>query len=199
MLETLILATMYELLHPRVQARGYLREPVEEARARYAAIADDIAAVASEPDEAPLFDGPGGREATALLLASIAWHESAFRKDVDACEGIRARGDHGRSIGLLQVMAGPNHEGHDPQEICRDRRLAIRLGLHVLRRARATCGGAPRAWLQSYAAGGCSIRSNAARDVCEAFEKVGKKRLTGISCDAAGPVGLRTPSAGAGS
>ena len=37
------------------------------------------------------------------------------------------------------------------------------------------------------------------RDVCEAFEKVGKKRLTGISCDAAGPVGLRTPSAGAGS
>jgi hypothetical protein len=191
MLEALLLTAMVDLLHPKFQARSYLREPLEEAEQRYGSIAEDLAAVVMDEDEAPLFHGPAAREATGLLLATIAWHESGFRKDVDACRGTLSRGDDGRSIGLLQVTAGPNYEGHTAKEICGDRRLALRLGLHVLRRAKETCSGSPRTWLQSYASGRCGLRSNVSRDVCAAFERVGSKRFTGLSCESTGPVALR--------
>ncbi len=191
MLKALILSIMIDLLHPSIQVRSYAHEPLAEAEERYEAIADDISTVAMDESEPPLFTGPAAREATAVLLSAIAWHESGFRKDVDACMGAHSKGDHGRSISLLQVMSGPNYEGHPASEICEDRRLAIRLGLHVLRRAQKACGGGPRSWLQSYAAGGCSIRSNVSRDVCTAFERVGQKHLVGISCASSGPVSLR--------
>jgi hypothetical protein len=194
MLKVLILSIMFDLLHPRVQMRSYIREPLAEAELRYESIAEDISAVAMDEDEPPLFTGPAAREATAVLLSAVAWHESGFRKDVDICKGARSKGDKGRSVGLLQVMKGPNYEGHSATEICQDRRLAIRLGLHVLRRAKETCRGGPRVWLQSYAAGGCGIRSSSARDACAAFERVGKKHLVGISCESAGPVSLRPNS-----
>jgi hypothetical protein len=195
MFNALILSMMIDLLHPKFQSRGYLKEPLVQAETRYASIADDIAAVVSDPDEEPLFDGDAGREATGLMLAAIAWHESAFRRDVDICKGAHSRGDHGRSIGLLQLMSGPNYEGHSAKDICADRKLAIRLGLHVLRRAKSTCAGSPRRWLQSYAAGGCGIRSNVSRDVCRAYERVGQKYLDGVSCASVGPVTLRSASA----
>jgi hypothetical protein len=94
----------------------------------------------------------------------------------------------------LQVMKGRNYEGHSAMEICQDRRLAIRLGLHVLRRAKETCHGGPRLWLQSYAAGFCGVNSSSARDACAAFERVGQKHLLGISCSSAGPVSARATS-----
>jgi hypothetical protein len=192
MLKALILGVMIELLHPSIQLRSYVREPVEEAERRYESIAEDLAAIVSDQNEPPVFNGPAGREATAILLSAIAWHESAFRRDVDACKGARSKGDDGRSLGLLQVMAGPNHEGYSADEICSDRRLALRLGLHVLRRAKENCSkGGPRSWLQSYASGGCGTPSNATQGVCAAFERVGTKRLNGISCSSTGPVSLR--------
>jgi hypothetical protein len=194
MLKALILSMMIDLLHPSIQMRSYVREPLADAQRRYEAIADDISAVVMDESEAPLFAGPAGREATGALLSAIAWHESGFRKDVDVCKGARSKGDNGRSIGLLQVMSGPNYEGHSASEICDDRRLAIRLGLHVLRRAKESCHGAPRNWIQSYAAGGCGIRSNVSRDVCSALERVGQKHLLGLSCSSLGPVSLKQAS-----
>jgi Transglycosylase SLT domain len=196
MLKTLILSIMIDLLHPRVQQRSYIREPLVDAQLRYESIAEDISAVAMDENEPPLFKGPAAREATAVLLSAVAWHESGFRKDVDICKGIRSKGDNGLSVGLLQVMKGRNYEGHSAREICEDRKLAIRLGLHVLRRAKETCHGGPRAWLQSYAAGGCGVNSTSSRDACAAFERVGQKHLLGISCASAGPVSRRpTPEA----
>jgi len=158
MLKAIILSIMIDLLHPSVQLRSYIREPLADAQTRYESIAEDISAVVMDETEPPLFTGPAAREATGVLLSAIAWHESGFRKDVDVCKGVRSKGDNGRSVGLLQVMAGPNYEGHTAREICEDRQLAIRLGLHVLRRAKEACHGAPRSWLQSYAAGGCGVR-----------------------------------------
>ncbi|HMJ50980.1 MAG TPA: transglycosylase SLT domain-containing protein [Polyangiaceae bacterium] len=194
MLKALILSIMIDLLHPRVQQRSYIREPLVDAEVRYESIAEDISAVAMDENEPPLFKGPAAREATAVLLSAVAWHESGFRKDVDICKGVRSKGDKGRSVGLLQVMKGRNYEGHSAIEICEDRRLAIRLGLHVLRRAKETCHGGPRVWLQSYAAGGCSVRSSSSRDACAAFERVGQKHLLGITCSSAGPVSSRPTS-----
>ena len=194
MLKAILLAIMIDLLHPSVQRRSYIREPLPDAQERYESIAEDISAVVMDENEPPLFNGPAGREATGVLLSAIAWHESAYRKDVDVCKGVRSKGDNGRSVGLLQVMAGPNYEGHSAREICQDRRLAIRLGLHVLRRAKEGCRGGPRSWLQSYAAGGCGIKSASSRDVCSAFERVGQKHLLGVSCSSVGPVSLKQTS-----
>ena len=196
MLKALILSIMIDLLHPRVQQRSYIREPLVDAQLRYESIAEDISAVAMDESEPPLFKGAAGREATAILLSAVAWHESGFRKDVDICKGIRSKGDNGLSVGLLQVMRGRNYEGHSAKEICDDRKLGIRLGLHVLRRAKETCSGGPRLWLQSYAAGFCNIDSSSSRDKCAAFERVGQKHLLGISCSSAGPISPR-PSADA--
>jgi len=194
MLKAMILSIMIDLLHPSVQLRSYIREPLADAQTRYESIAEDISAVVMDETEPPLFTGPAAREATGVLLSAIAWHESGFRKDVDVCKGVRSKGDNGRSVGLLQVMKGPNYEGHSAREICEDRRLAIRLGLHVLRRAKDACRGGPRNWLQSYAAGGCGIRSASSRDVCSAFERAGRKHLLGISCSSVGPVSLKQDS-----
>ena len=118
MLKALILSILIDLLHPSIQIRSYVREPLEEAQQRYESIADDISAVVMDDAEPPLFTGPAGREATGVLLSAIAWHESGFRKDVDVCKGVRSKGDNGKSIGLLQVMRGPNYEGHSATEIC---------------------------------------------------------------------------------
>jgi hypothetical protein len=68
------------------------------------------------------------------------------------------------------------------------------LGLHVLRRAKEGCKGAPRSWLQSYAAGGCGIKSASSRDVCSAFDRVSQKHLVGASCSSLGPVSLKQTS-----
>src|SRR5262249_4293140 len=75
------------------------REAEDEARARYQAIAQDIAAVALDENEPPLFAGEDGRTQTALLVASIASFESHFRADVDAG---KARGDNGISWCVMQ-------------------------------------------------------------------------------------------------
>jgi hypothetical protein len=175
-----------------MQARSVLPETEDEATARYETIADDVTAVAMDESEAPLFSGPAGREATGLLLAAVAWHESGYRRDVDQCEGHLARGDHGHSVGLLQIFSGPNYEGHTAKEICEDRRLAIRLGLHVLRRAKDACSrGGPSAWLRGYASGSCTAGYASARQVCNAFESIASKTMRGLSCSSAGPVTLR--------
>lgn len=194
MIESLIFAAMVELYHPKHQAVSYLREPLAKAEARYAAVAADIAEIAFEESEPPLFEGPAGREATALLLTAIAWHESGFRKDVETCHGPIAKGDHGRSIGLFQIIRGPNREGHSAKDICADRKLQIRLGLRTLRRAKEHCGGSPLTWLQAYGSGRCHTAHRAARNMCAAFERVGKDQFDGLSCRSQGPVSLKEPS-----
>jgi hypothetical protein len=188
MIESLILAAMTELYHPKHQQVSYLRETIEEAERRYEELAADIAEVAFDENEPPLFDGPAGREATALLLTAVAWHESGFRKDVETCHGPLAKGDDGRSIGLFQIMRGSNRQGYSAKQICSDRKLQVRLGLHVLRRAKERCGGAPIVWLQAYGAGRCHLAHRSARNKCAAFERIGKKHFEGLSCKSTGPV-----------
>ena len=58
-------------------------ETVDQVRARYLAIASDIATGAMSPDEPPLFSGPSGRARTALLLASIGSFEGGWQRFVE--------------------------------------------------------------------------------------------------------------------
>jgi len=63
------------------------------------------------------------------MLAAVAVGESALRSDIENC---KTKGDGGRSVGLGQVMRGPNWKGHSQREICTNRRLQLMLSLHVL-------------------------------------------------------------------
>lgn len=162
---------------PVVPAGG---EEPEAARARYASIAEDIAHVASEPSEPPLFRGNRARERTALVLAALAFEESGLRADVDRGECTRGdpRGDSDgcEAVSLWQVHArgGIALEGvtfrkvlgnsafiasHpdlvvvQPEDLARDRVLAVRVALHMARRSlgnwtrgRAARGDAERFW-----------------------------------------------------
>lgn len=74
------------------------------------------------------------RLATSLgvnLLSTVAITESGLKESVEDCTD---KGDGGRSIGLGQVMGTKNWEGHTKAEICSNRKLQLRLALHVLDR-----------------------------------------------------------------
>ena len=74
----------------------------EQTTARYEEIAREVIAVASDPEEEPLFEGPDGRARTAVFLAYWASQESGeYRADVATG---RRRGDHDRSVCLMQVQ-----------------------------------------------------------------------------------------------
>jgi hypothetical protein len=114
---------------------------------RYAEIAQ---AIADEATAAPLWTAvepsegeaaavglpPAAPTATALLLATVAQHESGFLESVRRC---KRRGDQGRSIGLYQLMSGRAWRGHRAADICADDHLQARLALQVLQGARAQC------------------------------------------------------------
>jgi hypothetical protein len=130
--------------------------PAREAdRARYTEIASDLAAVVYDPAEQPLFPGSDGRARTALLLASIAAHESTFRVDV---EDGRARGDGGTSWCFMQlhIGSGKTVEGWTGQDVTQDRKLCFRAGLHIARESFRMCNGFPEnEILSAYASGQC--------------------------------------------
>src|SRR5262249_12252982 len=110
--------------------KSHYREAEPEARSRYEAIAHDIAKVALDDNEVPLFAGEDGRTQTALLLASIASFESQFRADVDLG---KARGDNGVSWCVMQVQVhGKTAEGWTGQDLIEDRTKCIKTGLHLI-------------------------------------------------------------------
>lgn len=99
---------------------------------RYQSIATDLAEVATDPDEKPLFKGDGvlGRLESALLALSIASFESGeFREDVDTVAGT---GDHGRSHCIMQVLLRPGEEMND-------RKDCFRLGFSRMRESFDSC------------------------------------------------------------
>jgi hypothetical protein len=108
-------------------------------------------------------------QADALsMLAAVAVGESSLRSDIENC---KTTGDGGRSVGLGQVMRGPNWKGHSRSEICTSRRLQLRLALHVLD---ACWQRTPKAdaSFRCYTAGDPNKNSYAARHEYKTFKKV---------------------------
>jgi hypothetical protein len=130
-------------------------ESVDEASSRYDSIAEDVAAVAMDEEEAPLFGGPDGRIQTALLMLSVASFESGYRKKVDDGRGL---GDHGRSFCLMQIKVGRGvtREGWTGQDLVTDRKRCFRAALHILRTSFGVCHDLPlEDRLSAYASGHC--------------------------------------------
>jgi hypothetical protein len=145
-----------------LHAHAPLESPAD-AHARYESIAHDVAAVALEQSEAPLFDGPDGRAQTAVLMLSVASFESSFRKAVDDGQG---RGDRGRSYCLMQIHVGDGvtREGWSGHQLVEDRTLCFRAALHILRSSFGACRALPvDDRLSAYASGRCFAEATISR------------------------------------
>jgi hypothetical protein len=143
-------------------ARQSRMETADEAKVRYAAIAQDISAVVFDEAEPPLYTGDRARERTGLILAALAVQESALRRDVDlgVCRQGDARGDSDscHAFTLWQIHANDNggivtdgtglrfigtmspewQQAHwfdvlRGVDLVRDRKLAARVALHMAR------------------------------------------------------------------
>jgi len=85
----------------------------------------------------------------AALLMSIATTESGgFDPKVDTCE---KRGDHGRARSVLQVWPIWDVPGED---VCKDRRAAVRAAMRAIAWSRRLCGRGPYQ-LAGYTSGSC--------------------------------------------
>lgn len=134
------------------------RETAEEGKARYGAIAHALAAVALDPDEAPLFTGDDGRLKTATLMLAMSRFESTWRRDVDLGIGPRARGGGGKYWCLMQigVPRGKTPEGWTGRDLVESRDRCFRRALHILQRGKRVCrkhGGT--SFVNHYASGYC--------------------------------------------
>jgi hypothetical protein len=132
-------------------------EDPDVVNTRYVAVATDVAQIALDPAEPPLFPGKFGRQRTALLLSALAYHEGRFFKFVDdgSCneKGFKAdrRGtcDNGRAFSLWQIQAGRGlvlngttwswwtiRTDASPitgSDLIQNRQLAARVALHMAR------------------------------------------------------------------
>jgi hypothetical protein len=142
--------------------------PMKRLR-RYESIASDIAdVVESEP---PIFSGPYARPQTALMLASMAYHESGYDEKVDA--GI-VRGTRGE-VCILQVMPNMKGTAYDYSvSYLKDRKNCIRAALAMARGS--NCQGGIWNRMRGYTAGTCSKRSDPAAERRVAAAAAGEVR-----------------------
>lgn len=152
-------------------------------------VATDVVSVVQAGDAPRLFEGPGRREAAALLLVAIAAHESGFSRAIDRCE---KRGDGGRSRTMWQLIGKVHLAGHSYAEVCKDRRLAARLALTALARAwHKNPYATPQRLINAYTAGTWTAETRASRDICSMWqtraERVG---LVGAFCHKRAPIAV---------
>lgn len=129
-------------------------EPVKRL-VRYHEIATDIKKVVNDPNEKLLFKGTHAREKTAIMLVSMAFHESGFHKGFDDGTKFGAMGE----VCILQVM--PNMRGTQfnyTKEYLKDRERCIRAALAIARRS--NCPGGLHNRMRAYASGSCAKRSD---------------------------------------
>lgn len=134
------------------------RESKEAGRARYEAIATALASASLDEDETALFDGDEGRLRTALLLLTISYHESHWRRHIDLGLGPKRYRGGGLYHCMMQihVKGEKTPEGWTAEDLVKSRDKCFRRGLHILQRARGFCADAgPRAFLNHYATGTC--------------------------------------------
>jgi hypothetical protein len=134
------------------------RETYDEGALRYREIAKAAAAVAYDPDTAPLFEGQSGRARTLALLLSVAFYESGFLRHVDFGIGPRARGDSGQSWCLMQIMVGTGRtiQGWSGTDLVANRQRCFRAGLAMMKWSFQACRDKPSMeLLDAYTSGSC--------------------------------------------
>lgn len=105
------------------------------------------------------------------ILAAVATVESGLRYDIERC---KTTGDSGRSVGLGQVMRGPNWLGFTKKEICESRYLQLKLALHVIDECWYRVPRADAA-LRCYTSGNPNKNSYVARKEYETYLAIKRK------------------------
>lgn len=130
-------------------------------------VTEDMVSVVEEEFEKHKLVSTIEKKDALAALAAVAVHESGLRLDVEKC---KVAGDGGRSIGLGQIMLGPNWGGFSKKDICESRKLQLRLSLRTLDRCWEKTPKAD-ATFRCYASGDASKYSYAARDEFNIFKK----------------------------
>lgn len=129
----------------------YRPDPTPADAARYASIAQDIAAVIEETQ-------PPQPEALALTTLAIAIHESGLRAEVD--DG-RERGS-GIDVCLMQIRTSKRRA----DQLAADRRECLRVGMRLARGSLSMCSHLPMSdRLAAYASGRCEAGRAASREI----------------------------------
>lgn len=129
----------------------YRPDPTPSDAARYASIAQDIAAVIDETR-------PPRPEDLALTTLAIAIHESGLRAEVD--DG-RERG-HGVDVCLMQIRTTRTRA----DQLAANRRECLRVGMRIARGSLSACSRSPWAdRLAAYASGRCDAGRQASREI----------------------------------
>ncbi len=136
------------------------RETAAQGKARYAAIARAVAQVSLDPAESALFAGADGRAKTALLMLTVAKHESHWRRHIDLGLGPRSRGGGGKYHCMMQIAVpkGKTPEGWTSEDLVKSRDKCFRRALHIMQGGKRYCskkGFGPRSFLNQYGSGRC--------------------------------------------
>ena len=127
---------------------------------RYQSMSQDIAEVVEDPEELPVFTGKFAREKTAILIVSMADHESNYDKNVDTGKKRGLKGE----VCFLQIIPNMKHTkfNYTAEYLLGDRKNCIRSALAIVRGA--DCGGSLPHRLRSYASGRCSKHPDAEKE-----------------------------------
>lgn len=126
---------------------------------------DVAVSIAEAAERAPIWDRPGGKEATALALAAIAKHESGVQRAVAVCKILGDDGDRVPTVSMFQLKKGKAWWGYTQPELCDINQVAAAdaalktLALHKR-----------GAWsidflFRGYASGNGGVQSRAAREI----------------------------------
>jgi len=144
-----------------------------EAQAHLCTIASDVSGVVGQASRLP-FNGPAKYEASAMVLVSIANHESHFRSgiyDCSLCDGKTARCDHGRSVSIYQMQRSA-WQGFDRQSVCEDDFIASYLAFRWYLKFASP---SPKSSFRGYAGCQLDLDCKGADGITADFEKVLRK------------------------
>ena len=150
-----LIGYLFRFLTDTIPINQHVGEDPAETYARYMAHAENIADVALDPTEKPLFGGENGRIKTALVIASIETFESWIKKgpihgDCHEHPDRRCRKstDVPHSFCHMQIQPGPTgiildsetyrfakpgEKGYTGADLDQDAKLCNRIGLHMVR------------------------------------------------------------------
>ena len=137
---------------------------------RLRVVSNDMVSVVEEEFSNSSLKSSITRDEALPMLAAVAVGESALRADIENC---KTTGDGGKSVGLGQVMRGPNWKGFSRKEICGSRRLQLKLSLHVIDMCWLRTP-TPDAAFRCYTAGDHTKHSYAARKEYKEYTSVKK-------------------------
>lgn len=144
--------------------------PGNVSQDRLRVVSEDMVSVVNEEFEKKNIRSSMTESEALNMLAAATVGESNLRTDIENC---KVTGDGGRSVGLGQVMNGPNWKGYSRRQICGNRKIQLKLSLHVLD-ACWSRSPQPDAVFRCYTTGNPTKQSYAAKTEYSFYKRIKK-------------------------